>query len=297
MKLNTQKIKREISYEILLLPALLGYMVFFIYPVISSFVMSVTDWNLARKSISFNGFENFIRLFQDEEILIALKNSIFYAILMTVLQNTLAVPLAVALDHNLKTKNFLRMIFFSPAVLSILVVGYLWSFIMSPTDYGLLNRLLQTFGVGPVNWLGDQKIALFSVVATQIWQWTGWSMVIYLANLQSVPKEHYEAADIDGANPRQTFWRVTLPQLVPSVTFNSVMSMIGGLKVFDSVYAMTNGGPGHATETIILVLLKRAFTEGDFGYACAFSVVFFLLIFSISIIQVKYLKKWEDKVV
>ena len=259
--------------------------------------MSMTDWSLARKSIAFNGFENFVRLSRDEEILIALKNSILYAVMMTVFQNFLAVPLAVALDQDLKKRNFLRMLFFSPAVLSILVVGYLWSFMMAPTDYGLLNRFLQNFGISPVNWLGDGKIALLSIVITQVWQWTGWSMVIYLANLQSIPKEHYEAADIDGANTWQVFWRVTFPQLFPSVSFNSVMSMIGGLKVFDAVYAMTNGGPGHATETIILVLLKRAFTEGHFGYACAFSVVFFLLVFGISTIQITYLKKWEDKVV
>ena len=297
MNFNKLNLKRELSYELLLLPALLGYLVFFIYPVISSFVMSVTDWSAASQQISFIGLENYKRLFQDEEILIGIKNSIFYALAMTVVQNGLAIPLAVVLDRNLASKNILRMIFFSPAVLSILVVGYLWSFIMAPTDYGLLNRILHFFGFGQVNWLGDEQSALMSIILTQVWQWTGWAMVIYVANLQSIPKDHYEAATIDGGSSAQIFWRITLPQLVPSVTFNSVMSMIGGLKVFDIVFAMTNGGPGHATETITTVLIKRAFAESEFGYACAFAVVFFVLIFIISTIQVKYLQKWEDKVV
>lgn len=296
MKINKLKLKKELSYEILILPALLGYLIFFVYPVLSSFVMSTTNWHIASQDIQFIGFENFIRLFHDEEIITGIRNSILYAIIMTIVQNFLAVPLAVALNANLKSKNLLRMIFFSPAVLSILVVGYLWSYIMSPTDYGLLNQVFSFFGISKVNWLGDQNIALFSVIFTQVWQWTGWAMVIYLANLQSIPIEHHEAASIDGASSWKIFWRITLPQLVPSVTFNSVMSMIGGLKVFDVVYAMTNGGPGHATETITLVLIKRAFTEGEFGYACAFSVVFFTLILIISSIQVKYLQKWEDKV-
>ena len=297
MKFNNLTLKKELSYELMLLPALLGYLVFFVYPVISSFVMSMTDWHIARQQTSFIGLDNFVRLFQDEEILGGMKNSILYAVLMTIIQNILAVPLAVALDRKLKSKNLLRMVFFSPAVLSILVVGYLWSFIMSPTDYGLLNQVVQIFGAEKVNWLGDENIALISVLATQVWQWTGWAMVIYVANLQGIPKDHYEAATIDGANSWQTFWKITLPQLFPSFTFNLVMSMIGGLKVFDVVYAMTNGGPGHATETITIVLLKRAFTEGEFGLACAFSVVFFALIMVISMIQVKYLQRWEDSVV
>jgi raffinose/stachyose/melibiose transport system permease protein len=296
MQLNKATIKKEIRYEFLLLPALVGYLIFFIYPTISSFVYSLTDWSVFSQKISFVGFKNFVKLTEDKEILIGIKNSIIYALLMTVLQNCIAIPLAVVLDRDLKTKNILRMIFFSPAVLSIMVVGYLWSYIMASTEYGLLNRIIQWLGFKKVNWLGDEKIALFSIVITQLWQWTGWAMVIYLANLQSIPVELYESAKIDGANGFQEFFRITLPLMVPSVSFNTIMSMIGGLKVFDIVFSMTSGGPGFATETITTVLIKRAFTEGFYGYACAYSVVFLLLIIAISSIQRWFLEKWEDKV-
>lgn len=296
MRLNRVTLKREIRYELLLLPALAGYLIFFIYPTISSFFYSFTDWSIYSQKVRFIGFENFIKLTQDEEIFIGIKNSVTYALLMTVLQNCLAIPLAVALDRNLKTKNILRMLFFSPAVLSILVVGFLWSYIMAPTDYGLLNRILQLIGIGKVNWLGDERIALFSIVITQLWQWTGWAMVIYLANLQSIPIELYESSNIDGASNMQNFFRITLPLMVPSVSFNAVMSMIGGLKVFDIVFAMTSGGPGFATETITMVLIKRAFTEGLYGYTCAYSIVFLILIMFASSIQIWLLQKWEDKV-
>ncbi|MFU0799120.1 MAG: Sugar ABC transporter permease [Xylanivirga thermophila] len=296
MQLNKATIKKEIRYEFLLLPALVGYLIFFIYPTISSFVYSLTDWSVFSQEISFVGFKNFVKLTEDKEILIGIKNSIIYALLMTVLQNCIAIPLAVVLDRDLKTKNILRMIFFSPAVLSIMVVGYLWSYIMASTEYGLLNRIIQCLGFKKVNWLGDEKIALFSIVITQLWQWTGWAMVIYLANLQSIPVELYESAKIDGANGFQEFFRITLPLMVPSVSFNTIMSMIGGLKVFDIVFSMTSGGPGFATETITTVLIKRAFTEGFYGYACAYSVVFLLLIIAISSIQRWFLEKWEDKV-
>ena len=295
-KRNRLLLSREIRYELFLLPALIGYAVFFVYPVICSFYYSVTDWTLYNRQIEFNGFANYLRIFEDEEILTGIKNSFVYAIMMTIFQNGLAIPLAVALDADLKTRNLLRMIFFAPAVLSSLVVGYLWSYIMSPTDYGLLNQLLTVMGLGKVNWLGEPSFALYSVIGTQIWQWTGWAMVIYLANLQSISTDYYEAARIDGANGWQSFRAITFPMLAPSLTVNSVLSMIGGLKVFDIIFAMTQGGPGHATESITTVLIRRGFTEGLYGYASAIAVVLFVLIACISSIQLKYLQQREDRI-
>lgn len=296
MKKNQHSsLMREIHYELFLLPALLGYSLFFIYPVVSSFCYSLTDWTQFSKQIHLTGIANYIRVLGDEELLIGIKNSFIYAMLMTIFQNGLAIPLAVALDHNLKTKNLLRMIYFAPAVLSIMVVGYLWSYIMAPTDYGLINKALIAIGLWKINWLGQSNLALYSIVITQVWQWTGWAMVIYLANLQSIPMEIVECSKIDGANGWQAFWRITLPMLIPSITVNSVLSMIGGLKVFDAIFAMTGGGPGHATETITTVLIKRGFTECEFGYASAIAVTLFIVIAIISSAQLNYLQKWEDK--
>lgn len=296
MEKSRLNIKRNLVFTAFILPALIGYLIFYITPILLTFVYSLTDWSLFRPEMRFIGVDNFTRLFQDTDALMGIKNSVVYAVLMTLFQNVLAIPLAVALNQQLKSKNVLRMIFFAPAVLSPLVVGYLWSYLMSSTDYGLINQLLGYIGLGPINFLGDPNIALLSVIFTQVWQWTGYAMIIYLANLQSIPSDMYEAANIDGANGWQKFWKMTLPMLIPSITFNTVMSMIGGLKVFDVVFSMTKGGPGHSTETIVMTLMNKGISEGQYGYGSAFAVIFSLMIMVVVLIQLKVLKRWEDKV-
>lgn len=164
--------------------------------------------------------------------------------MITVVQNTLAIFFAVLLNQKLFMADVAKSVFFLPAVLSILVVGYLFQYIMTSADYGLLNNILRSFGGKPVNWLGSNKLALYSVLATQVWQWIGWSMVIYIANLKSTDPGLYEAARMDGAGGLKLFSWITLPLLYPAASFNILMSLIGGLKVFDAVFAMTKGGAG-----------------------------------------------------
>lgn len=289
------KIKRELQYEWMLIPALLGYLLFFIYPAMGGFYYSLTDWSAYSREIHFIGLENFRKLFHDEDILMGIKNTIIYALLMTIFQNGLAIPVAIALNKGLKTRKILRMLFFAPSVLSILVVGYLWSFIMSSSEFGLINGILEQMNLPRVNWLGDPGLALYSIIITQVWQGCGWSMVIYLANLQSIPEELYESANMDGAGLWQKFLRITFPMLAPAVTVTSMMVMIGSFKVFDIVFAMTGGGPGHATETIGTVLIQKGFTEGRYGYGAALGIVLFIFIAFISFIQLKFLKRREDK--
>jgi len=287
--------KRELQYEALLIPALLGYLIFFIYPVLGGFYYSLTDWSAYSREIDFIGLENFRKLFHDSDILTSIRNTFVFAILLTLFQNGLAIPLAVILNRDLKSRNILRMIFFAPSVLSILVVGYLWSFIMSASDYGLLNNILEFFGLARVNWLGNPDIALYSIILTQVWQGCGWSMVIYLANLQSIPDDLYESADIDGAGWFRQFLYITFPMLAPAVTITFIIVMIGSFKAFDIIFAMTGGGPGHATETIGTILIQKGFTEGRYGYGAALGIVMFLFIAVISLIQLKFLKGREEK--
>ncbi|GMQ62866.1 carbohydrate ABC transporter permease [Vallitalea maricola] len=295
---NNLVLKKEIKYELFLLPALIGFTLFFIYPVLCSFYYSTTNWSLYNNdSFKFIGLQNFNKILDDVEVYSGIFNSFKWALLVTFFHNTLAIPLAVALDSKIKGKNFFRSVFFVPAVLSSLIVGYLWNFIMAPTDYGLLNKVITFFGGHNVNWLGEPKIALYSVLFTQIWQWTGWTMIIYLANLQSIPSDYYEAAEIDGANGWKKFKVITLPMLAPSMTVNLLLSMIGGLKVFDIIFSMTQGGPGHATETIITILIKRGFSEGLYGYASAIGVVLFLIIAVVSLILLKFLIRREEKII
>lgn len=288
--------KREHIYFLMILPAFLGFIVFFILPAMMSFIYSFTDWSVYNVNISFTGLKNYKLLFQDKKTLAAIQNSLKYAVIITIVQNSLGILLAVILNRKSKITDFVKSTLFLPAVLSILVVGYLFQYIMTSADYGLLNNIMQFFGQEKVNWLGDARIALYSVLATQVWQWTGWAMVIYIANLKSIDTSLYEAVNIDGATKKQVFFHITLPLLYPAASFNLLMSLIGGMKVFDAVFAMTKGGPGYATETIMTTLIREGFNNGRNAYACAFSVVFFIAVFIISKIMTIFLDKWERAV-
>lgn len=237
----------------------------------------------------FIGLNNYYRLFRDTVIVSAIKHTLLYAILMTFIQNFLAVPLAVALDSNLRSKQVLRLIFFAPAVLSPLIVGFLWSYIMSPE-----SGLLWSLG-WKANFLGDPHMVMYSIVFVSVWQYTGWAAVIYLANLQGISHDYYEAARIDGANRWKQFLHVTFPMLAPALTINVVNSLVGSLKVFDIVMSMTQGGPGSSSETITTVLIKRAFTEYRYGFGSAIAVMFLAITAVLSVFLLKYLQSREEK--
>lgn len=288
--------KKEKIYLLMILPAFTGFVLLFILPTVMSFLYSLTNWSVYNSQIRFVGFKNFIKLFQDDKTIAAIQHSVKYAIMITIAQNVLAIFLAVMLNRKSKVVNFVKSITFLPAVLSIMVVGYLFQYIMTSADGGLLNSIIQFFGGKSVNWLGNEKLALYSVLITQVWQWTGWSMVIYIANLKSIDATLYEAAEIDGAAPFQTFWRITLPLLYPAVSFNALMSLIGGMKMFDAVFVMTKGGPGYATETIMTTLIREGFNSGKTAYACAFAVVFFIIVFTFTKVLTYFLNQWEGAI-
>ncbi|MGG3283818.1 carbohydrate ABC transporter permease [Paenibacillus solani] len=292
--MNTKR--RDRIFLLMILPAFIGFLLLFIVPTLMSFGYSVTNWSVYKPDYKFIGMDNYMSLFADKKNIAAIQHSITYALVITVLQNGFAILFAVLLNRKGIMANMVKSIFFLPAVLSILVVGFLFQYIMTSADYGLLNNIIQFFGGTPVNWLGDGKIALFSVLATQVWQWTGWSMVIYMANLKSIDGSLYEAAEIDGASKSQTFGRITLPLLYPAASFNILMSLIGGLKVFDVVFAMTKGGPGYATETIMTTLIREGFNSGRTAYASAFAVVFFIIVFALTQLITFFLNKWEERI-
>ena len=287
---------RDRVFLLMILPALIGFVTLFVVPTLMSFLYSVTNWSVYNPNIRFVGLAQFRKLFSDQKTIAAIGHSVKYAFLITIIQNSLAILFAVLLSRKLLVSNMVKSIFFLPAVLSILVVGYLFQYIMTSADYGLFNNILKSMGMKPVNWLGDAKIALYSVLFTQVWQWTGWSMVIYMANLKSIDGSLYEAATIDGAGKGQCFWRVTLPLLYPATSFNVLMSLIGGLKVFDAVFAMTKGGPGYATETIMTTMIRTGFNAGRNAYACAFAVVFFVIVFVITKAITWILNRWEEAI-
>ena len=288
--------KKNRIYFLMILPAFAGFMILYIIPTAMSFMYSLTNWSVYNPDIKFAGLDNYRAILADAKTMAALKNSIKYAILITICQNGLAIILSVFLNKESKAAGFVKSITFLPAVLSVMVVGYLFQYIMTSADGGLLNSIILFFGGHPVNWLGNEKIALYSVLITQVWQWTGWSMVIYVANLKSIDGSLYEAAQIDGANGIQKFLRVTLPLLYPAVSFNVLMSLIGGMKMFDAVFVMTKGGPGYATETIMTTLIREGFNVGRTSYACAFAVIFFIVVFIFSKILTALFDKWEEAI-
>ena len=283
-------------FVIFILPALIIYLLFSITPFLYTIYYSFTDYtDMNPINLHFVGLKNYIKVLQTPVMLAAIKNSVIYAILLTGFQTLLGLPLAFVLNQKLKSRNLLRAVFFFPAVFSSLIIGYLWNFIMSSSDFGLINNILHQLGLGTLNFF-TSKNALYSVILTQIWQWTGWAMVIFLANLQSISPDLYKAAEIDGANGMKKFIYVTLPLMCPSVKIVIVTGLIGGMKVFDIIYSMTSGGPGDATQTVMTVMMKKGISEGFYSTGSAFGVCFFIIVLAISAIVTKLMGKWSEAI-
>ena len=283
-------------FILFILPAFLIYLLFSIVPFLYTVFYSFTDYtDMNPVNLHFVGISNYLKVFHTPLMTTAIKNSVIYAILLTSFQTILALPLAVVLDKKLKTRNLLRAVYFFPAVFSSLIIGYLWNFIMSSSDYGLVNNLFHRMGLETFNFFTANR-ALFSVIFMQVWQWTGWAMVIYLANLQSISKDLYEAADIDGTSGLQRFFYITLPLMCPSVKIIVVTGLIGGMKVFDIIYSMTSGGPGNATETVMTVMMKKGISDGFYSTGAAFGVCFFIIVLVISAFVTKLMGKWSEAI-
>lgn len=275
-------------------PAMIVFAVFFIIPVIRTVGLSLTDQSNHSRETNFVGLENYVEAVTNPLMLAGIQHSLVYAIAVVVLQNLIALPIALLLHSRIPFRGGFRTIFFGPAVLSVLVVGYLWSYIFSSNDFGLVNSLLRTVGLPNVNWLGDPDLALPVIIVTQVWQWFGYQMVIYLAALQTINTDLYEAAALDGAGRWRSFLTVTLPGLLPAFQITIVTGLISGLKVFDIVISMTNGGPGYATETV-LTLMYRKFSEGNYGVAAAFGILFLIVSLLIGGLLLRLFRRLETR--
>jgi raffinose/stachyose/melibiose transport system permease protein len=265
-----------------------------LYPSLSGIVYAFTDWNgLGERS--FTGLANFTRLFRDEAARGSLVNTLLLTVAIVVVQNGIGLLLALGVHARIKSRTMLRVVFFAPAVVSPVMVAFLWKYIYNPAPGAGLNGVLGAVGLGSLrqDWLGDPSLALWSVAGMVVWQFAGYSMVIFLAGLEGVPAELHEAAMIDGAGRFQRFRNVTWPLLAPAVTINLMLSTIGGLKLFDQVYAATSGGPGHASETLSTVLYKQAFVFGNYGYSTAIALVLALFVAAVSMVQIHYLRGRE----
>ncbi|MCD8012593.1 MAG: sugar ABC transporter permease [Lachnospiraceae bacterium] len=293
MKSHTRA-KSELPYILMGTPAVVLFAIFFVVPLLYTVRYSFYNWTNFSPDITWAGLTNYKKIFSDSTVLRGIKNSLVYAFFTVTFQSLIALPVASVLNTKFRGRNFYRAAFFCPAVLSTLVVGYLWKYILSAGNSGLINSILTSFGLETINFLGNGKLALASIIFTQVWQWFGWSMVIYLGNLQSINADLYESASIDGASTFRKFWHVTIPGLAPAIKINLVSGMISGLKVFDVVLSMTGGGPAHKTDTILLLMYSK-FSDGNYGYAAAFGIMFLLVSMALSAVLLGLFGKWERR--
>ena len=268
-----------------LLPALIFYVFVVIAPSFQGVKFAFTDWSGFTQGYNWAGLTQFRRVIADTDTRSALSHTFVIAIGVTIFQNLVGLLLALGLFSKVKSRNLLRTLFFAPAIVAPVATAYLWQYMYAPT--GPINSFLEVLGLQSFarDWLGDPSIVLNSIIVVVIWQFAGYSMVIYLAGLESVPKEMIEAAEIDGANYLQRFWFVVRPFLYPAITVTLMLSIIGGFKLFDQVFILTGGGPGVASQTISTLMYRNAFLFGEFAYSTALAVLLTIFVSVFSAIQ------------
>jgi multiple sugar transport system permease protein len=277
-------------------PALLLLIVFLLIPFLMAFGLSFTDQRLIPNPnlpTQVVGLRNFTRLIEDETFHRALLNNFFFAAVVVPVQTSLALLLAILVNQKLRFVNVFRTVFFSPVVTMMVVVAIVWTFLYNP-GAGFINQFLNTvsFGLlGPYDWLNDTKLAFPSIMVVSIWQGVGFQMVIYLAGLQDIPSELYEAAQVDGANRWQQFRNVTWPQLRNTTIFVVIATTILSFKLFTQVWVMTQGGPQESTMTTMILLYREGFRQLKVGYASAIAIVFFVIVLGVSLIQRVFLRE------
>jgi raffinose/stachyose/melibiose transport system permease protein len=281
---------------VLVLPGLFFLVALHLIPNIAGGYYAFTSWNGLTAHAQWIGLDNFREILHSGPARNALIHTLTLAGCFVVGVNAIGLLLAVGLNRTVKSRNVLRAIFFAPVVMSPLALAYIWQYIFD--YYGPLNRFLGAIGLKSWErpWLGDPSWALWCVLILLVWQFTGLTMVIYLAGLQGIPTEIDEAAAVDGASVWVRFRRVTLPLLAPAITVNATLTLIIGLRVFDQVIALTNGGPYHATETLATQIYVQTFSVGRFGYGAAFSLVLAALITVLAISQTLILRARETRI-
>lgn len=264
-------------------PALVLFAVFSIYPLISGFSLSLTNWNGYSRNRAFIGFDNYLRLLDDEVFRTALVNTLIYGVGSTLIQQVLGLGLAVVLDRIVRGASLLRAVIYLPVMVSPVVLGTMYYLIFRYSN-GALNDVRALFGDPPVAWLADASVGIAVIVAVNSLQFVGISMVIYLAGLQSVPTEYYEAGQLDGATWWQSFRSITVPLLQPAFATSIVLNLIGGLKLFDVVQVLTGGGPGRSTHSVSTLIGETYFSNQAAGYSASIGVVLFVLIAAVTFV-------------
>lgn len=289
---KAKKRRKESSLWWMYLPSVLLVMLFIVYPFLDGIRISLTNWNGFSQFYDYIGLEQYKRMFADPDTWLVVKNTLLYGIGSTVLQNIIGLGYALLLNHHLKVRTLTRTIIYLPVIISPLVMGYIWYFFFAYQG-GALNDIYNWLGLDPVNALGNPEVNPYIIVFVNTFQFVGVAMIIYLAGLQSISKEYYEAANIDGASSWSKFKNITLPLLAPAITINVVINIIGGLKLFDVIVSLTNGGPGNASQSMSTFMYSLYFARQDAGYAATQGVLMAVIILVLSLAALLYLKRKE----
>jgi multiple sugar transport system permease protein len=282
--------KRAVWVAVFLLPGLSGLLVFTIGPILASLVLTVYEWDLLTDP-RFVGLDNFRRLWSDDDFWAALRHTLYYIAGYVPLVMVLALLIALALNAKLRGLSFIRTAFFLPVVSSWVAVALLWSWLFNPR-FGLINYGLSRLGIDGPGWLFDPAWAMPAIILTSVWKDLGFVMVLFLAGLQAIPRDYYEAASLDGAGPWQRFRDITLPLLTPTIFFLSVIGVIYSLQVFDLVYVMTRIDQTNTLPTVVYYIYEEGFRNFRMGYAITVAWVLLAMILVFTIIQFRWQRKW-----
>lgn len=290
------KKRKSIYSKWFIAPAVIFFTLFFVVPNLAGLVFAFTDWSIfgmEMDNINFIGFDNFKELFKERLLFKAAGNTFYFAIVTVVAKNILGLGLALLVNRKMKSKSYLRSVFFLPSIMSMMVVAIVFSAVYNP-DSGILNSGLRAIGLEFLaqEWLTDSSLAMTSVCIMEIWQGLGLTMLIYLAGLQTVPQEYYESADLDGTTAFQKLRYITVPLIVPTFTVNITLTLINGLKVFGQVYALTSGGPADATQ-VFQTFVYKYFSQGLLGYSAAAGLLFTIVIMVLSLTLTAFMRRKE----
>ena len=289
----TQKRKRQMN--LLYLPALAIMLFFIAYPLGRAIVLSFFNWNGYSSTMTFTGVSNYLKAFGDDNFRGAVRNTLLYGIGSTIIQQIIGLALAVFVNSKFKGRNVVRAVIYLPAMIAGLIMGYIMYFFFQFRG-GVINEILRIFGGSPVDWLGKANWAIMIIIIVNSWQYVGVSMIIYLAGIQGISKEYTEASMVDGASKWQNFRYITLPLLTPAIASSVTYNLIGGLKLYDIIISLTDGGPANRSHSLATYIANRYFDGEQAGYAAAIGIFTFVMILIISTVVNRYFQKKENDI-
>ena len=288
-KLTGRKRDERVAAYIFVAPAVILLIAFLVVPMIYTVYFSGFKYQIMRPdAMKFIGFENYQKLFSDKNFWLALKNIVYFTVIVVPCQCALALALALLVSKKFRGVAVFRTMYFAPQLTSMVVISVLWSVLYNANpNTGLINSILVSLGMSPIKFLSDANTAMNSIIFMSAWQGAGYQMMIFLAGLQGIPRDQYEAASVDGATKFKQFLYITLPGLKGTIKYVIMITMIQAMKLFTQPYIMTQGGPKNSTKTLVYYIYTQGFQKGNFGYACSIAAVFFVIVVCMSMAMKK----------